>query len=82
MFSVSTYYNKGRELIKKISGLQEILKNNYFRHPQLILRIITHKRTKSDSFSGALFRKLTVAPSSLFSKLITKPTKPIIVHVL
>jgi hypothetical protein len=44
----------------------------------VILR--THKRTKSNSFSDALFRTLTVAPSvGLFSKLATKPTKPIIV---
>jgi hypothetical protein len=41
----------------------------------------THKRTKSNSFSDALFRTLTaVAPSvGLFTKLATKPTKPIIV---
>jgi hypothetical protein len=44
----------------------------------VILR--THKRTKSNSFSYALFQTLAVAPSvGLFSKLATKPTKPIIV---
>jgi hypothetical protein len=40
----------------------------------VILR--THKRTKCNSFSDALFRTLSVAPSvGLFSKLATKPTK-------
>jgi hypothetical protein len=44
----------------------------------VILR--THKRTKSKTLSDALFLTLTVAPSvGLFSKLATKPTKPIIV---
>jgi hypothetical protein len=39
-----------------------------------------HKRSKNDSFSDALFRTLTVAPSvGRFSKLATKLTKPIIV---
>jgi hypothetical protein len=45
---------------------------------RVILR--THKRTKSNSFSDALFLTLTVAPSvGLFSKLATKPIKPKIV---
>jgi hypothetical protein len=36
----------------------------------------THKRTKSNSCSDALFRTLTVAPSvGLFCKLATKPNK-------
>jgi hypothetical protein len=40
----------------------------------VILR--THKRTKSNSFSDALFWTLTVAPSvGMFSELATKPTK-------
>jgi hypothetical protein len=44
----------------------------------VILRI--HKRTKRNYFSDALFRTVTVKPSvDLFSKLSTKPTKPIIV---
>jgi hypothetical protein len=37
----------------------------------------TDKRTKSNAFSDALFRTLTVAPSiGLFSKLSVKPSKP------
>jgi hypothetical protein len=44
----------------------------------VILR--TRKRTKSNSFSDALFRTLTVAPSvGFFGKLTTKATKSIIV---
>jgi hypothetical protein len=40
----------------------------------VILR--THKRTKSNSFSDTLFGTPSIG---LFSKLATKPTKPIIV---
>jgi hypothetical protein len=46
----------------------------------VILR--TRKRTKSNSFSDALFRTLTITSSvGRFSKFATKPTKPIIVTI-
>jgi hypothetical protein len=53
-----------------------------FYYPPLMKTVIlpTHKRTKSNSFWDALFRTPTVAPFvGMFSKLATKPTKPIIV---
>jgi hypothetical protein len=51
---------------------------NTFLAPLIKKRILrTPMRTRSNSFSYALFKAWTVAPSvGLFGKLTTKPTKP------
>jgi hypothetical protein len=50
---------------------------------RIVILVLPSRRKVPNSFLGALFRTLTVAPSvGLFSKSATKPTKPIFVTYL
>jgi hypothetical protein len=67
----------GRFDKKSHSNTTEYFKKYIFYAPLMKMVILrTHKRTKSNSFPDALFRTLSI---TIFSKLATKSTKPIMV---